>query len=85
MAAGNLSFSHRWVIREVVEGAGAGIFAPPGDPDKLAEVVRQLSSTPEAARKMGLAGRECIEKNFSRVHLSRKLLFVLEEMERNHA
>ncbi len=73
------------VIREVVEAAGAGVFTPPGDPDKLAEVVRQLSARPEDTRKMGLAGRDCIEKNFSRVQLSEKLQIVLEEMENSHA
>lgn len=73
------------VIREVVEDAGAGIFIPPGDPDKLAEIVRQLSSTPQFARQMGLSGRECIEKKFSRAQLSNMLLLMLEEMEKNHA
>ncbi len=73
------------VMREVVEGAGAGVFTPPGDPMKLAEAVRRLSSAPQTCRQMGLAGRDCIEKNFSRYQLSQKLLIVLEEMEKNHA
>ena len=73
------------VIREVVESAGAGIFTPPGDPDQLAEVVRQLSTSPQSVRQMGLAGRDCIEKNYSRAQISQKLLLVLEEMEKYHA
>ena len=73
------------VIREVVEGANAGIFVPPGDPEKLAQAVRQLSAAPQTCRKMGLAGRACIEEHYSREQLSQKLQLVLEEMEKNHA
>jgi glycosyltransferase involved in cell wall biosynthesis len=73
------------VMRGVVEGAGAGIFVPPGDPDKLAEIVQQLSTAPQSVRQMGRAGRECIEKNYSRAQLANKLLLVFEEMEKNHA
>jgi glycosyltransferase involved in cell wall biosynthesis len=73
------------VIREVVESAGAGIFTPPGDPGKLAEAVRQLFTAPQTCRQMGLAGRDCVEKHFSRAQLSEKLQLVLEEMEKPHA
>jgi len=73
------------VIREVVEGANAGIYVPPGDPDKLAQAVRQLSAAPQTCRKMGLAGRACIKEHYSREQLSQKLKLVLEEMEKSHA
>ena len=73
------------VIREVVEGAGAGIFVSPGNPDQLAQAVRQLSIAPQTCRQMGLAGRQCIEELYSREQLSQKLKIVLEEMEKNHA
>jgi glycosyltransferase involved in cell wall biosynthesis len=69
------------VIRTVVEDAAAGIFVPPGDPAALAAAVRCLSSDPAASRRMGLAGRACIEKQFSRDQLSQKLTLILEEME----
>ena len=30
------------VIREVVEAAGCGLFTPPGDPQSLAETIREI-------------------------------------------
>jgi glycosyltransferase involved in cell wall biosynthesis len=73
------------VIRQVVEQAGAGIFIPPGDPGALAEAVRCLAADPQAARRMGLAGRACIEKKFSRAQLTEQLASLLAEMEKKHA
>ena len=45
------------VIREVVEAAGCGVFAQPGDPSALAEAIRSLAEDKEKARAMGLGGR----------------------------
>src|SRR5574340_89300 len=66
------------VIRQVVEAAGCGIFARPGDPQALAHAVRQLASDRQATRKMGTSGRRYVELNFSREEISRKLIQVLE-------
>jgi glycosyltransferase involved in cell wall biosynthesis len=68
------------VIREVVEAAGCGVFARPGDARAVAEAIRRLASDRGAARAMGLAGRDYLEQNFSREHISRKLIDVLESM-----
>ena len=73
------------VIRQVVEEAGAGIYIPPGDADKLAQAVKYLQENPKVAIKMGLAGRSCIEKKFSRNELSEKLELVMKDMENPHA
>jgi glycosyltransferase involved in cell wall biosynthesis len=54
------------VIRDVVEGAGAGIFVPPGDARALAAAVRRLMERPDEARAMGLAGREVVCARFDR-------------------
>lgn len=54
------------VIRQVVENAGAGVFVPPGDPQAMAAAIRQLADDPAAGRRMGMAGRECVERNFDR-------------------
>jgi glycosyltransferase involved in cell wall biosynthesis len=71
------------VIRQVVEDAGAGIFVPPGNPQAIAEAVLALSADRVKARSMGLAGRQYIEKFFSRQDLAEKLNFLLEEMRKN--
>jgi glycosyltransferase involved in cell wall biosynthesis len=68
------------VIREVVEAAECGIFAQPGDPAALANVIRILASDPERSRRMGLKGRCYVEAHFSRSMLAEKLAHILEEM-----
>jgi glycosyltransferase involved in cell wall biosynthesis len=66
------------VIREVVEGAGCGIFVPPGDAGALARAIGVLASDPEHSREMGLAGRRYLEEHFSRAAIGGKLLEMLE-------
>jgi glycosyltransferase involved in cell wall biosynthesis len=68
------------VIRQVVEAAGAGIFAQPGDPAAMADSIRQLATDPEKARNMGLAGRVYIEEHFDRKQLAQNLLNVIQTM-----
>ncbi len=68
------------VIRQVVEEAGAGIFVPPGDPDALAAAVRRLAAAPEDGRRMGQAGRACVETWFDRRALAHDLARIMEDM-----
>ena len=68
------------VIRAVVEAAQCGIFVPPGDPLALAQTVRKLAADPAASRRMGLAGRQYLEQNFSRSALAEKLVGILADM-----
>ena len=68
------------VIREVVEAAGCGLFARPGDPAALAEAARLLAMDKHKARAMGLRGREYLEANFSRAGMADKLTCILQEM-----
>jgi glycosyltransferase involved in cell wall biosynthesis len=68
------------VIREVVEAAGCGIFAEPGNPSALAEAIRQLEADKDKARMMGLKGRAYLEENFSRAVIGEKLIELLESM-----
>jgi len=70
------------VIRKVVEAAGCGIFALPGDPSALAEAIKNLASDPRRSRKMGLAGRKYLEEHFSRDQIAGKLLQVLNSLTR---
>ncbi|MBI3160743.1 MAG: glycosyltransferase family 4 protein [Chloroflexi bacterium] len=68
------------VIRDVVEQAGAGLFAQPGDPAALAAAIRQLAADPAAARRMGLSGRAYLEEHFDRGALAEQFEALLREL-----
>ena len=81
MAAGRpIALAIDGVIREVVEAAGCGIFAEPGDAAALADAIRALAADPARSREMGLAGRRYVEENFDRTALAEQLMGILEEM-----
>lgn len=74
MAAGRpLVMAIDGVARTVVDKAGAGIFAEPGNPAALAAVIRQFAADPIKARQMGLAGRAYLEHHFNRNILAAQL------------
>ncbi|MHB9149551.1 MAG: glycosyltransferase family 4 protein [Thermoleophilia bacterium] len=54
------------VARKLVEDAGAGLFVPPEDPEKLAAAVLYLRDNPKIAKRMGASGRAFVEKHFDR-------------------
>ncbi len=66
------------VIRKVIEDAGAGVFTPPGDAEKLARTIENIAAHPKASQKMGLAGRLYLEEHFSRPKLAAELLTLIE-------
>jgi glycosyltransferase involved in cell wall biosynthesis len=81
MAAGRpVALAIDGVIREVVEAAGCGVFAEPGNPSALAEAIRTLAADKRKARTMGLKGRAYLEEHFSRTTIGEKLLKLLDEM-----
>jgi colanic acid biosynthesis glycosyl transferase WcaI len=49
----------------IVAAAGSGIVCPPGDPVALARAVRQVMEDPDAAGRMGAAGRQWVEQEAS--------------------
>jgi len=81
MAAGRpVALAIDGVIREVVEAAGCGVFAEPGNPSALAEAIRILALDKEKSHQMGLDGREYLEEHFSRAVIGEKLLGLLEDL-----
>ena len=68
------------VIRQVVESAGCGVFAQPGDPAALAQAIRKLAAAPIKSRQMGLDGRKYLEEHFSRFAVAEKLAGLMEGM-----
>ena len=81
MAAGRpVALAIDGVIRDVVDAAGCGVFAEPGDPVALADALRALATDPEKSRALGLAGRRYIEEHFDRAALAEELTGILEKM-----
>lgn len=68
------------VIRTVVEDAGCGMFAEPGNAVELARVIREAAADKMNVRQMGLRGRKYLVENFSREKMAEKLISLLEEM-----
>jgi glycosyltransferase involved in cell wall biosynthesis len=52
--------------RRVLEKSGGGIFVEPGNTDQMVKAILRLKNDPVLRRKMGLAGRRFVEKNYSR-------------------
>jgi glycosyltransferase involved in cell wall biosynthesis len=68
------------VIREVVEGAAAGIFVEPGDPKDLAAKVLRLADDPQAGMRMGKAGRKHVVEHFERTFLAARMGQVMDDL-----
>ena len=68
------------VIREVVETAGCGIFAQPGDPAAMAQAIQSLAADRARSREMGLIGRKYLEEHFDRSALAARLVDIMENM-----
>ena len=50
---------------ELVESGVSGLLVPPRDPEAAAEALASVLADPAAARRMGDAARERVEKGFS--------------------
>lgn len=68
--------------RRLVEDAGAGVFVPPEDTDRLVATLRRLDSDRAACSSMGQSGREFVERHFSRRTQARRYLKSLERVTR---
>ena len=68
------------VIRDVVEGADAGIFIEPGDAEGLAVAVQELEADPALGVRLGGAGRRCVEERFDRAYLASEMERVMMQL-----
>lgn len=68
------------VIREVMEKAEGGIFAPPGDEKAVASAVLVLKQDRPAAREMGRKAREYVFRHFHRDEQAREFAGVIRRM-----
>lgn len=65
------------VIRGLVEGAGAGVFVPPGDPQAMADAIISLRAGPDKVAQMGRRGRKAVERAFNRGDLADAMVLAL--------
>jgi len=70
------------VIREVVETADGGLFAPPGNPEALAEAVLTYYRNPDLRRRHGQNARRYVVAHFDRTQQAQQLETVLQQMGR---
>ncbi|GAP20917.1 glycosyltransferase [Leptolinea tardivitalis] len=70
------------VIRQLVEGADAGMFAQPGNPEDIARVIISMVDDQKHCRQMGINGETLVREKYSRSVITDELLVVLEAMRR---
>jgi len=70
--------------REICEGGGAGVFAPPENPQAYAEAIRRLARDAGLRESMGRAGRASAIKRYSRDRFAADLETVLTEVIAQH-
>lgn len=63
---------------ELVADGGTGLLVPAREPERLAEAIRSLVSDPELGRRLGAAGRERVEREFSEAEMTRRVLEVYD-------
>ena len=81
MAAGRpVALAIDGAIRQVVESAGAGLFARPGDPAALLEVVQKYRADPARAARDGKAGQVAVAARFHRDAQARRLRDTVAEL-----
>lgn len=65
--------------KDAVENGITGLLIEPNDPFKLAEAIRFLTENPEISLKMGIAGREKVEKEYNK---HKNIRLILSELQR---
>lgn len=68
----------------LVEEAGCGLAFTPEDDAGLVAAIERLAADPEAARRMGQAGRRYVLAHFDRRVLARRYLEVLQRVRTEH-
>jgi glycosyltransferase involved in cell wall biosynthesis len=71
------------IARDLVERAGAGLFAEPEDPQALADAILRLHADRARAAEMGRSGREYVIEHFDLRRLALRYLDELESLSRD--
>lgn len=67
-------------IPEVIEHETTGLLVPPGDAKALAEGILTALRKPDFARRLAKAGRQVVERRFSRAMAIQRLIALYEEL-----
>jgi glycosyltransferase involved in cell wall biosynthesis len=67
-------------LAEVVGEDGAGILVPPRNPPALAQAILEVLRDPERRKKMGIAGRQRVEKLFTWERVAERTVEVYKEL-----
>jgi glycosyltransferase involved in cell wall biosynthesis len=68
------------VARELVEGAGAGLYAEPENTEAFVEAIKTIRSDEDKMRQMGESGYHKVAECFSREALAKEYLEVLKNL-----
>lgn len=68
------------VARQLVEDAGAGLYAEPENADAFIDALLRLKSDPDRMARMGASGHDHAAQHYSRDAMARKYLELLEEL-----
>jgi glycosyltransferase involved in cell wall biosynthesis len=74
-----LVVSAEGMAAELVDSTNCGMAIPPENPEKLAEAVKDLFRNPSKRAKMGLRGRNLVEREYSREKIAGKWERLLAE------
>jgi glycosyltransferase involved in cell wall biosynthesis len=70
----------RGEARSIVEGAEAGLFIPPEDPDALVEAVRRLKENPDLHETLSENAHDHVQSHYDRTVLARRYATLLAEV-----
>lgn len=65
---------------ELVADGETGLLVPPRDPERLAAAIRALAAEPELRERLGRAGRERVEREFSESAMTSRVLEVYDAL-----
>ncbi len=68
------------LARQIVEGAGAGVFIEPENSQALVNAIVDLKSRADDRRQMGVNGRKCILNSYSRERSAERYIQLLEQL-----
>jgi starch synthase len=72
-----------WALPEIVEDGVTGSLVPPENVEALSAALIELLTDPERARRMGMAGKQRLEKQFTWAHVARRVGQSLESVTRH--
>ena len=67
--------------KQIIEDSGCGICVNPTDVDEVRKACVKLLTHPDLCRKMGLAGRKCVEEKYNWVVEEKKLLKLYKSLQ----